>query len=98
MIEAMSDGWAIKHNNRFYHVNETWLAEMYRHQVQPYGNNPAYNRLYAAFQTSDDADEILAKFKDFIENRQKPGRRGVGRSSEFQEFIRQQRGRRANRG
>lgn len=89
-VSEAPDGWFIEYSNRYYHVNEQWLAEMYRHQVKPYGNNPAYNRLLAAFKQGADADTIGPLFKDFIENRQKPAKNKPD-PTPFQEFIRGQR-------
>ena len=99
MITRAADGWFIEHNHRYYHVNQKWLDEMYRHQVKPYGNNPEFNQLQHAFNEDADADEISERFKAFMGKRgsyKKPRERG-GPPSEFQEFIKTQRGRRANR-
>lgn len=90
MITEAPDGWFIERNGRYYHLNETWLEEMHRHQVKPYGNNPAFNRLRYIFANSTDPDEVARAFVDFYDNRQRPGKR-KGQQSEFQQFIKEQR-------
>ena len=92
IVEPAPDGWFIERDHRYYHLNQAWLDDMFRHQVKPYGNNPAYNRLVHAFQSGADADEIAVRFTDFYDNRSRPGR-GQAQVSEFQQFVRGHRGR-----
>jgi len=90
-------GWLVERNNRYIHLTEEWLAEMYRHQVKPYGNNPAYNRLVHAFRTSSDPNVIAERLEAFYGNRQKPARGGRSNASPIQEFAKRRRNERANR-
>jgi len=92
-IEPATDGWLVERNNRYIHLTEQWLEEMFRHQVKPYGNNPAYNQLVHAFRTSTDPDVIAERLEAFYGNRQKPARGGRPQTP-IQEFARR---RRANR-
>lgn len=68
-IEPASDGWFIDRNGRYYHVNQAWLDDMFRHQVKPYGNNPAFNQLNYAFSQGVSAVEFGRLFEDFIDHR-----------------------------
>lgn len=91
-VEPAPDGWFIERDGRYYHVNESWLNEMFRHQVKPYGNNPAFNRLLVAFRNGADADEVAERFVDFYDNRtaNRPAK-SKGEDSEFQQFIKERR-------
>lgn len=99
MITEASDGWFIERNGRYYHLNQKWLDEMYRHQVKPYGNNPDYNRLVYIFANSSDPEEVLGAFEDFYTNRKaRQGDKGKpSQPSEFQQFIKARRERGRNR-
>ena len=95
-IEPAPDGWYIEYQSRYYHLNERWLEEMYRHQVKPYGNSPTFNLLKHAFHNGADADTIAARFDDYINNKKaNRSERGRDRQPEtpFHEFIRRERGR-----
>ena len=98
-IEPAPDGWVIEYRNRYYHVNQKWLDEQYRHQVKPYGNNPAFNLLEHGFQNGADADEIGRLFTDYQRHRkQARGRANTSApDTPFQEFIRGRRNENANR-
>lgn len=97
-IERAADGWLVERANRYYHVNESWLEDMYRHQVKPYGNNPGYNRLLVAFRRGENADTILSAFRDFMDQRgaakvrQKRSKAGGPEAVDpFQQFIKERR-------
>jgi len=97
IIESDNNGgWLVERNNRYIHLNEEWLAEMFRHQVKPYGNNPAYNRLVHAFRNSSDPDEIAARLEAFYGNRQRSAR-NKPELSPVHEFAKRRRNERANR-
>ena len=92
IIESDLDGgWLVERDGRYIHLTEQWLNEMYRHQVKPYGNNPAYNRLVHTFRTSTDPDEIAERLEAFYGNRQKPAKKGNPDASPIQAFARRQR-------
>jgi len=76
MIQRTADGYNIKHNNRFYHLTEQWLDEIWHHQVKHRRANvdgrviqgdqeKAYNRLRYAFFHDASANEILELFVEF---------------------------------
>lgn len=93
-VEPAPDGWFIHYQNRYYHVNQKWLDDQYRHQVKPYGNNPAFNLLEHAFNNGADADEISQRFTDYqrVRKQAQPAR-GKPEDTPFREFIRRERGR-----
>jgi hypothetical protein len=95
MIEQAPDGWFIAHDGRYYHLNQTWLAEMGRHQVKTGRKNEGkYNTLVWTFNTSDNPQAVFAAWKAFYFSQggyQAPGRPDP---TPFQEFIK---GQRANR-
>ncbi len=84
-------GWLVERNNRYIHLTEEWLAEMDRHQVKPYGNNPSFNLLVRAFRTSTDPDEIGERLEAFYGNRQKPVSKEKPDVAPIREFARRQR-------
>ena len=94
-VEAISrdvdGGWMIRFNNRFYHVNETWCDEMWRHQFKR-GNSPGFNRLrFLVTKGSTDSQAVADAFTDALA--QKPSS-GTGRStvtSEFNQWMKEQR-------
>ena len=82
MIEQAPDGYNIHHNNRFYHLTEQWLEDMWRHQVKPRRATvdgrtiPAdaekeWNLLYYAFKSGDTPERILDLFQQFTDTRTK---------------------------
>jgi hypothetical protein len=91
--DETGNGWMIHYNNRFYHVDQVWLDEMYRHQVKPYGNSPTFNNLAHAFANGADFDEIADRFLAFMGNRTTPQKesrsRGRSRAPEFSQFIKE---------
>lgn len=90
-VEPAPDGWFINRDGRYYHVNQQWLDEMYRHQVKPYtDNSPQFNRLQYAFTTGTTPGEFGELFVDFIDNRTRPSAEPAD-PTPFQQFIRGQR-------
>ncbi len=92
MIESDLDGgWLIERNGRYIHLTEDWLTEMERHQVKPYGNNPAFNRLVATFRTSSDPVLIGERLEAFYGNLTSPAAQRRSDATPLHEFARRRR-------
>ena len=93
MITRDSDGgWMIHFNNRFYHVNESWCDDMWRHQFKR-GNSPGFNRLSFLVRTrSTDAAVVESAFVEAMGQKPPPAKRNtVEATNEFRTWMKEQR-------